>query len=174
MGKYKIEIKWAIIFIAVMLLWVFLEKMMCLHSDRIDKHATFTNLIAIPAIAVYTFALLDKKRNYYNGAMNYKQGFICGLIITAIVTILSPLTQYVTSEIITPNYFANAIRYSVDAGKMELAAAEKYFNLKSYIMQALIGTPIMGIITTAIVAIFTRSKGRNNAAPASNAKVGIT
>lgn len=162
MSKYRFEIKWAIIFVAVTLLWMFLEKMAGLHSDRIDKHATFTNLFAIPAIAVYAFALLDKRRNFYNGVMSYKQGFICGLIITAIVTVLSPLTQYITSEIITPQYFNNAITHAVSTGKMEQEAAEKFFNLKSYILQALIGTPIMGIITTAIVALFTRTKGATN------------
>lgn len=164
MSRYKIEIKWAIIFVAMTLLWMFLEKIAGFHSDRIDKHATFTNFIAIPAIAVYVFALLDKRRNFYNGAMTYKQGFICGLIITGIVTVLSPVTQYITSEIITPNYFANAIRNVVDSRKMEQAEAEKYFNLQSYIMQALIGTPVMGIITTAIVAIFSRKKQARNVA----------
>ncbi len=164
MSKYKIEIKWAFIFVAMTLLWMFLEKIAGFHTDLIDKHATFTNFIAIPAIAVYVFALLDKRRNFYNGAMSYKQGFICGLIITGIVTVLSPVTQYITSEIITPNYFANAIRYVVDSRKMEQAEAEKYFNLQSYILQALIGTPVMGIITTAIVAIFTKKTPAVNVA----------
>jgi hypothetical protein len=37
-------------------------------------------------------------------------------------------------------------------------AAEEYFNLKNYLLQVIIGTPVMGILTTAIVAIFTRKK----------------
>ena len=36
--------------------------------------------------------------------------------------------------------------------------ALKYFNLKSYIKQAVIGTPIMGMITTLIVAFLTKKK----------------
>jgi len=36
--------------------------------------------------------------------------------------------------------------------------AENYFNLKSFITEVLIATPMMGIVTTAIVAIFTRKK----------------
>lgn len=158
MNKYRVEVKWAIIFVLVTLFWMFLEKLAGLHGERIDKHATFTNLFAIPAIAVYVFALLDKRRNFYKGAMTYKQGFLCGLIITVITTVLSPLTQYISSALITSDFFSNAIRHVVDTGKMDQAAAEEYFNLKSYILQGLIGTPIMGIITTAIVAIFTRTK----------------
>jgi hypothetical protein len=37
-------------------------------------------------------------------------------------------------------------------------AAEDFFNLKNYIIQGLIGAPVMGIITTAIVAYFVKRK----------------
>ncbi len=36
--------------------------------------------------------------------------------------------------------------------------AEAYFNLKSYMVQSLIGAAIMGIITSAVVALFTQTK----------------
>lgn len=158
MKKITIEIKWAIIFVVMMLLWMVLEKLAGLHDTHIDKHYIFTNFVAVPAIAIYVFALLDKRKNFYNGAMTYKQGFISGLIITVIVTILSPLTQYITSTVITPDYFKNIIEYSVKENKLTREEAEGYFNLSSYMIQTIIFTPLMGIITTAIVAIFTRSK----------------
>src|SRR5680860_277861 len=158
MKKIKIEIKCAIIFVVMTLIWMFLEKLAGLHDEHIDKHPIYTNFIAIPAIAIYVFALLDKRKNFYKGAMTYKQGFISGLIITAIVTVLSPLTQYITSTIITPEYFPNMIRYSVETGKMTQQAAEDYFNLKNYLVEIVIGTQVIGVMTTAIVAIFTRKK----------------
>ena len=158
MKKIRIEIKWAIIFVLMQLAWMLLEKLMGLHSEYIDKHPVYTNFIAIPAVIIYVLALLDKRNNAFNGKMTYMQGFFSGLIITLIVTILGPLTQYITSTIITPEYFPNVINYSVESGKMTQEAAEDYFNLRSYIVQVLIGTPIMGIITTAVVAIFTRKK----------------
>ncbi len=156
--NYRIEIKWAIIFIGMMLLWMVLERLAGLHSTHIDKHPVFTNFIAIPAIAVYVFALLDKRKNFYGGNTTYMQGFISGLIITLIVTLMSPLIQIITSLVITPEFFNNSINYAVSNGKMDQAAAEKYFNLSSYILQGLIGTPVMGIVTTAIVAVFTKRK----------------
>jgi len=156
MKNLKIEIKWAIIFLLMSLLWMLIEKISGLHDRNIDKQSLYTSFIAIPAIAIYVFALLDKRKNYYQGLMTYKQGFITGLIITAIVTILSPLTQYLTSEVITPEYFSNIIKYSVAGGDMTQQEAEKYFNLKSYIVQGLIGAALMGTVTSAIVAIFTR------------------
>lgn len=156
--NFKIEIKWALIFVAVALAWMLLERMVGLHDTHIDKHAVYTNFFAIPAIAVYVFALLDKRNKDYNGVMNYKQGFLSGLIITLIVTLLTPVTQYIISGIITPDYFANIIEYSVQQDKMTREAAEDYFNIKSYIIQGLIGTPVMGVLTTAVVAFFTKNK----------------
>ena len=156
MSKFKIEIKWAIIFCVMLLVWMFLERLAGLHSEHIDKHPIYTNFGALPAIAIFVFALLDKRKNYFHGAMTYKQGFVTGLIITLIVTVLSPLIQFITSTIISPDYFANAIKYSVGEGKMTQEAAENYFNMKSYIVQGLIGTPFMGLLTSAIVAIFIK------------------
>lgn len=158
MKKIKIEFKWAFIFVAMMLLWMVLEKLLGLHNAHIDKHYIFTNFVAVPAITIYVFALLDKRKNFYNGVMSYKQGFVSGLIITLFVTVLSPLTQYITSAVIAPDYFENIIEYSVKENKMSREEAESYFNLSSYIVQTIIFAAVMGVITTAIVAIFTRSK----------------
>lgn len=160
MSNYKIEIKWAFLFILMMLAWMGLERLSGLHDVYIEKHPIYTNLVAIPSIAIYTLALLDKRKNFYSGIMTYKQGFFCGIIITLIVTLLSPLSQIITIKMITPDYFSNVIEYSVTSGAMTRDAAEAYFNLKSYIIQSLIGAPVMGIITTAIVAIFTQKKGK--------------
>ena len=38
---------------------------------HIDKHVVYTNFYALPAILVYVFALLDKRKNFYNGKMTY-------------------------------------------------------------------------------------------------------
>lgn len=154
MKKYFIEFKWAMIFIAMMLSWMFLEMILGFHGKNIDQHVFVTNFVAIPAIAIYVFALLDKKKNYFGGVMTYKQSFLSGLVMTLIITLFSPLTQYITSAWISPNYFANAIEFAVSTGKMTQQAAEEFFNMKSYITQTIIGTPIMGIVTTAIVSIF--------------------
>ncbi len=158
MKNIKIEFKWAIIFTLMMLLWMALERLAGLHDKNIEYHYIVTNFVAIPAIAVYVLALLDKRKNYFEGKMTYKQGFLTGLIMTLFVTALSPLTQIFTVSVITPEYFPNMIEYTVEEGKMTREAAGANFNLNSYLLQTLIFTPVMGIVTTAIVAIFTRKK----------------
>jgi len=161
MKNIRLELKWALIFVGMSLLWMVLEKAVGLHSTHIDKHMYLTNLFAIPAILVYVLALKDKKKNFYNGQMTYKQGFLSGLIITIIVALLAPLTQWITSTVITPEYFPNVIAHSVETGyHSSLEEAEAYFNLKNYMVQSVIGALVMGIITTAVVALFVRSKSQ--------------
>ena len=92
MKNIKIELKWAIIFSVVGLLWMVLEKLTGLHGKYIDYHLYLTNLFAIPAIIVMVMALKDKKKNFYNGQMSYKQGLISGTILSIIIAVLSPLT----------------------------------------------------------------------------------
>lgn len=163
MKKLKIEIKWAFIFIIASLLWMVLEKIAGLHSTHIDKHQYLTMLFMIPAIWIYVLALKDKKKNYYNGKMTFGQGFISGLIISVIVMIFSPLTQWITSVVITPEFFPNVIAYSVETGyHKSRAEAEAYFNLESYIKQGLIGAIIMGAITSLVVAFFVKTKNNNS------------
>jgi len=39
------------------------------------------------------------------------------------------------------------ISYSLETGKMTQEAAEEYFNLKNYLLEVIMRTPIMGIFT---------------------------
>jgi len=71
MKKISIEIKWAILFALMTLVWMIVERAVGLHDTHIDKHAVYTNFYALPAILVYVFALLDKRKNFYDGKMTY-------------------------------------------------------------------------------------------------------
>jgi hypothetical protein len=156
MKNRKTEVKWALVFVASTLGWMFIERLAGLHSTHIDKHMIYTNFFAVIAIAIYVFALLDKRKNDYRGVMTYKEGFISGLIITLIVALLSPVTQYLVSTFVAPDYFPNIIEYTVNEGIMSREEAEENFNLRSYIFQGVIGALILGIITSAVVAFFTK------------------
>src|SRR3546814_16706793 len=110
MKNIKIEIKWAIIFLIVTFVWMFMEKLIGLHDQYIKQHEIITNLFAIPAIAIYAFALLNKRKKFYNGVMTYKQGFMSGLIITIIFTVLEPIKQYIVSVFISTGHFISEKR----------------------------------------------------------------
>lgn len=161
MKKRGIEIKWGILFGIIGLIWMVLEKSMGLHDELIEKHATYTYFFAILAVAVYVIGLLDKRKNYYKGVMNWKQGFVSGLIITVVVVIVSPLTSYITHTYITPDYLTNMQEYAINTGKMTEEVAEKYFSLNSYILQSAVFGLIAGVITSAIAALFVRKKAKS-------------
>jgi len=158
MKQLSVEIKWALLFFVMTLVWMLMERLVGLHSEHIDKHPIYTNFIAIPAIAVYVFALTEKRSKIYGGEMTYLQGFKTGIWITLFVTVLSPLTQVIVSYVITPDYFKNAINYATAVEKVSQGDAEKYFSIGNYIMQGLMGAPVMGLVTSAIVALFTKRK----------------
>ena len=161
MNTVKIEIKWAILFTIMTLVWMLLEKLSGLHGKYIDYHLYLTNLFAIPAIWFMVLALKDKKKNFYNSNMSYKQGLISGIILSLIIALLSPLSQWVTSYIITPEYFPNVIKRSVELGYYKTtAAAEANFNYTNYATQGAIAALVMGVVTTAIAMIFIRTKNK--------------
>lgn len=161
MNKIRNEIKWAIIFTAMYFGWMWLEKVTGLHGKNIEKHAIFTNLMAIPAVLIFYFALIDKKKNFYNGQMTYRQGLIAGILITVFIALISPLRQYIIATFIMPDYFENAIAHEVASGESTLEEAQSYFNMKSYILFAFLADLFMGFVTSAVVALFTKSKAAN-------------
>jgi len=157
MKKYTTELKWGVIFSLATLLWMYFEKAMGWHGEKIDQHAAMTNFFAIIAIAIYVFALLDKRKRDFGGRMTWIQGFVSGVIISIVVALLSPLTQWITNTYISPEYFDNIIDYSIEAGYYDNEVdARAHFNLQAYILQSAVGAFIMGVVTSAIVAIFVR------------------
>lgn len=159
MKNLKIEFKWALIFSVVVLAWMLLEKLSGLHAKYIDYHLYLTNLFAIPAIIMMLMALQEKKKLSYNGQINYTQGLISGSILSFLIAMISPITQWITTYIITPEYFPNVIKRSLETGYFNtIAEAEAHFNFQNYVILGVISSLFMGIVTTAIVMIFIRSK----------------
>lgn len=159
MKNIKIEVKWAVLFSIMVLVWMLLEKLSGLHGKYIDYHLYLTNLFAIPAIWIMVLALKDKKRNNYNSHITYVQGLLSGIILSVFIAILSPLTQWITSYVITPEYFPNVIKRSVELGYFSsIEQAADHFNYSNYAIQGAIGALIMGIVTSAISMIFIHTK----------------
>lgn len=153
----NLELKWGGIFSATMIVWLLIEKLAGWHDARIHLHATMTNIFAIPAIAVYVFALLDIRKNEFAYNMTWQQGFLSGVKISLVVAMLSPLVQIIFNKLISPEYFSKVIEYALTQGQ-DRKALEDYFNLTSYMIQAGVGSFIMGVVTSAVVAIFVKSK----------------
>lgn len=159
MKKFTTELKWGAVFALVSLLWIAFEKAMGWHGERIEQHPVMTNLFGIIAILIYIFALLDKRKRDFGGRMTWMQGFVTGVIISVIIAILSPLTQWITHTYISPEYFNNIIAYSVKTKQYTNEVdARAVFNIEAYVLQSAVFSIVSGVITSAIVAIFVRKK----------------
>ncbi|GMQ31263.1 DUF4199 domain-containing protein [Algoriphagus confluentis] len=158
MKNVRIEIKWGLLFILSGLIWMILEKSLGWHDLHLEKHATYTLFYAPIAILIYVLALLDKKRNDYHGKMTYFQGLISGVLVTFVVVGLTPLSQYITHTYISPDYFSNVIALSIQQGHLDEQGAKAYFSLRNYIFQSTIFAAVMGLLTSAVVSIFIRSR----------------
>ncbi len=152
LSRYKLEIFYGMIFSGMMILWPGLEKIFGLHGKFISLHAYLTNLFAIPALFIYYQALRQKRKVQYHEKMTWLDGFYTGLRLTAVVFLLNPLVQITVSKIISPDFFRNMIAHLVDKGRITLDAAENIYNTRNYILQGLLGAPVMGVITSALVS----------------------
>lgn len=161
MKKFAIEIKWAINFSIATLLWMILEHSLGWHDENIAKQVLYTNFFAFVAIAVYFLALKDKKDNFFMGNMPFRQGFISGVILSIFIALLSPIVNFITFKYIAPNFFENMINYAVANKVQTQVQANAYFNLGNYIQQGIFGSLSMGVVTSAIISFFLKSKPKN-------------
>lgn len=158
MKNRRLEIRWGIYFILMQLSWMLLEKLLGYHDAKIDQHATVSMLVMIPSFLMYFFALRQKRLQDFGGKMTFKQGFVAGLVMTATVTVLTPISQLITSLVITPDYFDSMIAFAVETGKMTQEAAEAEFNLSNYLMLSTAFAPVAGVVTSLIMAALNMRK----------------
>lgn len=151
------EIKWSLIFAAVSLLWTLLLQVLGVHDKHIAWHPYISLMFFIPAVGMYVMALREK-RNVLGGRISYKSACISGIVMAVVITVLSPLVQWIIHRVIAPGYFRSVIDYSVKSGYMTLEQAQANFNLRSYLVQATVGALIAGLLTTLVVAAFVRTK----------------
>lgn len=150
------EIKWGLVFAVAIIIWMLIERASGLHSDNIEYHAIVTNLFAVVAIVIYILALRDKRSSLPDGKMSWRQGFVCGLKISVVVAVLSPLVQLLVHSVISPEFFPNMREYAVTSGMMSETRANQYFSLLTYSFQSAVWALGMGVITSAVVAVFLK------------------
>ena len=162
MKNYALELKFAINFSIASLLWMILEKTLGWHDQYLAKQMLYTNLFAFVAIAIFVFALLEKKKKDYNGVITWRQGFISGMILSFIIAVFSPLVNYITYTYITPGYFDKMINLIVSEKKQTVEQVTALYNMKSFIFQGISNGLSMGVTFGAIVAYFIKTKTITN------------
>jgi hypothetical protein len=156
--KYQTEFKWASILFTVTLLWKVFEKIMGWHGPQIEKHALYSNMYDLLFVTIFVFALLGIRKKRFAGEMTWKQGFLSGLIITVLITAVSPITQFLAHKVISPEFFPNIINLAVENGVLSSETAEAKFNLNNYILENLVGTAIIGTVCALLLPLFMMKK----------------
>ena len=158
MKNFSIEIKWGMQFSILSIVWMIFEKTVGLHDARIGEQLIYTNFFGIVAIAIYVLAMRDKKKNFYRGNIDWKQGFLSGTVLTVVIAVLSPIVNYIVFTFITPDFFNHMIAYRVLHKYQTPVQAEAYFNLHSYIVLGIFDALSKGILTAATIALILKTK----------------
>ena len=158
MKNYSIEIRWAFIFTVASMLWAGIEKLFGMHDSNIGTQPVFSFLFAIPAIAVYVLALIEKKQKVYHGNMSWKEGTVSGIVLSLFVAVLSPVAQWTVYGLISPDFFDKAIKFYTDKHYMTEVRALEMFNMLAYMKKGITEALSMGVITSALVALAVKTK----------------
>lgn len=157
MKKFAIEIKWGIRYAFLWILWLFIEKSSGYYESKISDYALYSMLFTFVTIFVYYVAIKEKKKDFFKDEMSWKQGCVTGIFLTIVMAILTPLCQIIFHKAIAPEFFPNMIEYSVSKGNSK-EIAENYFNLSSFIIQNIFSTLSLGVVISAVVALFLQTK----------------
>ena len=158
MNKIKIELKWAFIFTIFTLVWWLLEKTLGWHDEKIANHFWLTLLFFPFVVFMYVLAIREKRRRHYSKRITWKQAFLSGLLLSIFAAALSPISQYITHNYITPEFFVNVKESSITNNLMSIEAANEYFNLNGYMYRSIIACIVGGSLVSALVGFLLRRK----------------
>jgi len=150
MGKFEIEFKWAVFFIILLFVWFYMEKFLGLHDQHVKWEGLFSFLIILPQALLYHFALKDKKYNYYQGNISWKQAFFSGAILSLVIAGLSPVVSYTATAFVSPDLMENLRQQSgasVDVYSANRFATNMLFSLLSN-----------GIVIAAVIALVNKKR----------------
>jgi len=156
MKKFTIEFTWAVIYTLASLLWTALEKWLGFHDEKIGSQMIFVWWFGVPALAVYYFAIRDKRDNFYKGAASWQQLFLSGVILSVFAALMSPLAQYISTTVISPDWIKNSINHYVEVKKMPEENAKMLFSRNGLMLQAISNGISIGVILSAIVALLLK------------------
>lgn len=157
MKKFHLELKWAGILALTAMAWHLAEKFLGLHDENIASHPVVGGLVAVPIILIYFLAIWEKKSTFYRGKMTFNQGFMSGARLSIFYTLMIPLIQVIKHHVISPDFFGNMIEIVIENGRMTREFAENYFSLKSYIIDGLLTTPVLGFLTSGAIAYILKN-----------------
>lgn len=162
MKKIGIEIKWAAIITTFYCVWAYIEKATGNHID-FSNIIIFGLLFVLILLLMSIMAFFDKKLNYFDGKWDFKQAFRFGLFLAGITALLNPIAHYIIYNSISPDYFTNLVAYQAAKGRETREALIERYNFDSTMYQNMRDILSYGVVLSAILAYFLKTKNYTSA-----------
>lgn len=158
MKHLRIESKWGFILFLIQLVWFFLERVLGFHGERIDNYFVASQFFALPYTYIYYRALKEKRTKAFRGFMSYDKALATGLRLTFFIVLLTPLSQWLLINLISPNFLENLRVYSIEAQLYSDERATEMYNSGRKIIEALVFNVVIGVLTSLVISLFTYRK----------------
>lgn len=158
MKNFAVEIRWGIRYVFVYLAWIIGEKSLGIYSNKIDDYFLSSALFYILGFLIYCLALNEKKKDFFNNNMDWKQGTVTGFFMSIVIALLMPLCQVAIHKVIAPEFFPNMIKHALASGRNKPEVVMNNFNLKAYIYQSVFFALSIGVTYSALAALFLKTK----------------
>ena len=157
MKKFEIELKWASVFTAISIAWVYLEKYLGYHDAKISSQAIFSFWLLIPQAIVCVLSIFEKREKYYKGEITWQKAFISGVVLSAAIAGLSPAAIYLMLEVVSPEFLSSIVEVRAEQG-IPREGLEQIYNLNTMITQAIFNNLATGVFFAAVIALILKNK----------------
>lgn len=158
MARYGIEIKWSLRFILFAMAWVMLEKAIGWHQLNYVEYFLTSFLFALPGFLFLWLVIREKCNRYYQGQMTWMQGTMSGLLTTFLCVLVVPVTTWNVIHFISPDFFSTLKAEAIASGRMPQEEADLFFGFRGYVLDRIQMGLSGGIVASAILAYFLKSK----------------
>jgi len=127
------------------------------HSTYIDKHVMVSKFFSFPAVIIMVQNIMNKRKEL-GGKITFGQAFQSGFLMTLVIAALTPAVYFLFLSFINPGYFEAFRNYAVESKLATAEQAASDFNMKTFLVQSIISAIVMGVLSSAIIGIFARTK----------------
>lgn len=172
----KTEIKYGLIAGFSVCAWTLVEFALGFHTRHLEYGSFANQLSLLILIAAWFFMLRTKRDTDGRGALTFGQGLKAGAVASAVSAAIITVFSEVYNRVINPGWMQHAMEWETarlrtsGTSEAEIALLRKNFEAMAHapigerLLHGFIGTAVMSLIITAIIAVMIR---RPPAQPAS-------
>lgn len=160
----KTEHKWGIAIGVLNFMWLLGEYAAGLHGKHVDQYARVTNYALLIPLVCTPIALLQIKKNTFNGVISFSEALKSGIVISTIAAFIAAFGVFVYFQI-NPGFTDFMVDYSKQNAlkndePIAKAAdlAKMLYSMNSYIIQSFISAIGFGMVLAALIALVIRNK----------------